>query len=127
MASENGKKSCHKHDYVTSKEIEKKRTKNRLDLGSTSKNIKAKPTARPIQRMMSPRTRRMRADIGVKFPNALERRKRGKASCSIALKQYSFCAWKRSGICANNDNSACDLGSCVLFRGKLWIRSAGGR
>ena len=65
-------------------------TKNRLDFGCTSRKTSEKAAASPIQRVMSPTIRRTKADTGVKFPNALERRKRGKASCSIARKQYSF-------------------------------------
>ena len=102
-------------------------TKNLFDLGCTSRNTRANAAASPIQRIMRPRIRRTSADIGVKFPKAFERRKRGNASCSIARKQYSFCAWNMSGIWAISANSVCDLGSDELLSGKLWMRSAGGR
>ena len=59
-------------------------TKKRLDLGCTSRKMSEKPTARPIQRMTRPAMRRTRAETGVRLPNAFARRKRGKASCSIA-------------------------------------------
>ena len=65
-------------------------TKNLFDFGVTSKNTREKAVARPIHKMTKPRTRRTNADIGVRLPKALERRNRGKASCSIARKQYSF-------------------------------------
>ena len=65
-------------------------TKNRLDFGSTSRKIREKPTARPIQRTTKPAINLTSAERGVKFPNAFDRRNLGNASCSIARKQYSF-------------------------------------
>jgi len=64
--------------------------KNRFDLGCTFKNINEKPTASPIQSTISPTTSLTKAETGVRLPNALLLRNLGKASCSIALKQYSF-------------------------------------
>ncbi len=68
-------------------------TKNRLDLGLTSKKMREKAAASPTQRITRPRMSLTKAETGVRFPKALARRKRGKASCSIARKQYSFCWW----------------------------------
>ena len=65
-------------------------TKNRLDFGSTSKKMREKPTARPIQRTIKPTINLTSAERGVKFPNAFDRRNLGNASCSMARKQYSF-------------------------------------
>ena len=65
-------------------------TKNRLDFGWTSRKIREKPTARPIQRTIKPEINLANAVRGVKFPKALDRRNLGNASCSIARKQYSF-------------------------------------
>ena len=65
-------------------------TKNRLDFGWTSKKMREKPTARPIQRMMRPAINLTNAERGVKLPKAFDRRNLGNASCSMARKQYSF-------------------------------------
>jgi hypothetical protein len=77
--------------------------------------------------MISPAIRRTKAETGVKFPNAFDLKNLGNASCSMALKQYSFCAWYISGICAIKLSSLGVLGSCVLLKGKLLMRRAGGR
>jgi hypothetical protein len=71
--------------------------------------------------------RRTNADTGVRLPNAFDLKNLGNASCSIALKQYSFCPWNISGICANILSSLGVFGSCELLSGKLWMRSDGGR
>jgi len=65
-------------------------TKKRFDFGCTSKKINENPTANPIQSTINPTTSLTSAETGVKFPNALLLKNLGKASCSIALKQYSF-------------------------------------
>ena len=72
-------------------------TKNRFDFGCTSKKINANPTASPIHSVTRPATNLTNALTGVRFPNAFARKNRGNASCSIARKQYSFCAWNISG------------------------------
>lgn len=102
-------------------------TKNRFDFGCTSRKMREKPTAKPIQRTIRPTMSLTRADTGVRFPNAFALRNRGYASCSIALKQYSFCEWNMSGICAMRLISVCDFGSCVPLSGKECIRREGGR
>jgi len=51
---------------------------------------------------------------GVRLPNALALRNRGKASCSIALKQCSFCWWNISGTCARAEASISYSGLVVL-------------
>ena len=130
MANVKGRKSYEKKrlQMITSKFLEKKKlTKKRLDFGCTSRKIRENAVASPIQRMSNPNTRRTRADRGVKLPKALALRKRGNASCSIARKQYSFCEWNISGMCANMFSSLCVVGSCVLLNGNECIRSAGGR
>jgi hypothetical protein len=91
--------------WLEVKDKDGKPTKIRFDLGRTSRKIRQNPAARPIQRIISPRMRRTKADTGVRFPNAFALKNLGNASCSIALKQYSFCAWKRSGICASKVSS----------------------
>lgn len=106
---------------------ERRLTKKRLDLGCTSRKMREKPTAKPIQRIIRPRMRRTRADMGVRLPNALDRRNLGKASCSMALKQYSFWEWNISGIWASMLSSSWVLGSSWLLRGKVWILKAGGK
>jgi len=65
-------------------------TKNRFDFGTTSRKMREKPTARPIQRRIKPAINLTNAERGVKFPNAFDRRNLGNASCSMARKQYSF-------------------------------------
>jgi hypothetical protein len=67
-------------------------TKKRLLFGFTSKNTSENAVASAIHNVTRPATSLTNADTGVKFPNALALKKRGNASCSIARKQYSFCA-----------------------------------
>ena len=92
IAIVNGMKSC--VEVEISDRIDDDRngelTKNRLDFGSTSRKMREKPTARPIQRTIKPTINLTSADRGVRFPNAFDRRNLGNASCSIARKQYSF-------------------------------------
>jgi len=129
IAKVNGMKSCRgKSDEWWQRDMNERRlTKKRLDLGCTSRKMREKPTAKPIQRMIRPRMRRTRADMGVRLPNALDRRNLGKASCSMALKQYSFWAWNISGIWASMLSSSWVLGSSWPLRGKVWILKAGGK
>jgi len=64
--------------------------KKRLLLGCTSKKTKEKAADIPIHSTIKPAINLTSADTGVKFPNALLLKNLGNASCSMALKQYSF-------------------------------------
>ena len=79
-----------------------------------------KARTKPPQRHSRPATSRTNEPSGVRLPNALARRKRGNASCSRALKMYTFCSWNKSGI--KGEASAEEMGKLCNRNEGLTVR-----
>jgi hypothetical protein len=83
MATRNGRINCWSACHA-SQQIEKL-THNLVNLGFQSRKIRLNARTNPPHKTSKPRTSLTKDPIGVRFPNALDLKNRGNASCSSVL------------------------------------------